>query len=245
MHIVYRMAPDKTADKERKKDMDFLKELLGEELFKQFESKVNEHNGNEANKDKQIKIANLASGEYVGKGKYEALDALLKGKETELATANGLIEQLKKDTKGNEELQGKITQYESTVADLQGKLQETEIKYAFELMLMDAGVTDKDEREFLTYKYQNKLKEEGKTLELDENKHIKGAEGIVESMKTMRPKAFESAGTGRLKVLGDNRLPEGSGEVTVTKDQFLKMGYEERLKLKQDNEELYKQLTKK
>ena len=108
--------------------MEFLKELLGEELYKQVESKINEHNGNEANKDNQIKIGNLGKGEYVGKAKYDALDALLKGKETELTTANGLIEQLKKDTKGNEELQGKITQYETTVADLQSQLQETKIK---------------------------------------------------------------------------------------------------------------------
>ena len=90
--------------------MEFLKELLGEALYQQIESKINEHNGNEANKDNQIKIGNLGKGDYVGKAKYDALDALLKGKEAELTTANGLIEQLKKGTKGNEELQGKITQ---------------------------------------------------------------------------------------------------------------------------------------
>ena len=192
--------------------MEFLKEILGEELYAQFASKVNEYNGNEANQGKQVKVANLGSGEYVGKGKYDALDAALKGKETELATANGLIEQLKQGTKGNEELQGKITQYESTVADLQAQLEEAERKYAFELLLMDSGVTDKDEREFLAYKYASKLAEEGKTLELDENKHIKGAEGIVESLKTMRPKAFETAGAGIKKVLGDNRLPDSEGD---------------------------------
>ena len=64
--------------------MEFLKEILGEELYKQFEEKINAHNGDEANKDKQIKLANLSSGEYVGKGKYDALDELLKGKTTEL-----------------------------------------------------------------------------------------------------------------------------------------------------------------
>lgn len=42
--------------------MEFLKEILGEELFNQVASKINEHNGNEANKDKQIKVANLGSG---------------------------------------------------------------------------------------------------------------------------------------------------------------------------------------
>ncbi len=49
--------------------MEFLKEILGEELYKQFEEKINAYNGNEANKDKQVKLANLSSGEYVGKGK--------------------------------------------------------------------------------------------------------------------------------------------------------------------------------
>ena len=39
--------------------MEFLKEVLGEELYKQVESKINEHNGNEANEDNQIKIGNL------------------------------------------------------------------------------------------------------------------------------------------------------------------------------------------
>lgn len=91
--------------------MEFLKQVLGDDLFKQVETKLNEHNGAEENKENQIKLGNLGGGEYVGKGKYEALQELLKGKETELTSANDLISQLKKDTKGNEELQGKITTY--------------------------------------------------------------------------------------------------------------------------------------
>ena len=77
--------------------MDFLKEILGEELYSKVASKVNEHNGNEANKDKQIKVANLGNGEYVGKAKYDALQTLLDGKTTELTTANDLIADLKKE----------------------------------------------------------------------------------------------------------------------------------------------------
>ena len=45
------------------KDMEFLKEILGEELYKQVETAINAHNGNEANKEKQIKIGNLGTGE--------------------------------------------------------------------------------------------------------------------------------------------------------------------------------------
>ena len=47
--------------------MEFLKAILGEELYNQFISKINEFNGDEANKDKQIKLANLTDGAYVSK----------------------------------------------------------------------------------------------------------------------------------------------------------------------------------
>ena len=205
--------------------MEFLKELLGAELFAQIESKINEHNGNEANKDKQIKIGNLASGEYVGKGKYEALEALLKGKETELTTANGLIEQLKKGTKGNEELQGKITQYETTVSDLQAQLQETKIKSAIKVGLLAEKCTDVD---YVTYKLMESLKEKGETLTLDENDNIKGWNDRLSGLKTQLPTHFESS-TGQKKVLGDNRLPDGDGERKTEPSSLaeaLKMQYE-------------------
>jgi len=195
----------KTKAKERK-GMEFLKEVLGEELFNQFVEKINSHNGNEANQNNQIKIGNLGSGEYVGKGKYDALNELLKGKETELTTANGLIAELKKGTKGNEELQGKITTYETQVADLQAELQETKIKSAIKVALLSEKAVDVD---YLTFKLNEKLKEKGETLELDENENIKGWEDKLSGLKTQFPTMFESA-SGDKKVMGDNRLPEGN-----------------------------------
>jgi len=229
--------------------MEFLKEIYGDKAltYDEFVQAINAHNGAEGNKDKQIKLENINSGNYVSKLKYEDIVAQLSGKDTELTNANNLIAELKKASKGNEDMQKKFTDYESENARLQKELQEAESKYAFEVMLMDAGVTDKDEREFLAYKYESKLKEEGKSLELDENKHIKGAEGIVESLKTMRPKAFETASTGKegYQVLGDNKLP-GNDDRTVipTKEQFGSMDYEARVALKQQNEQVYRQLAK-
>lgn len=142
--------------------MDFLKEILGDELFQQVTSKLNEYNGNEANKDKQIKLANLATGEYVGKGKYEALNAQLTGKDTELQSANGLIEQLKKATKDDEGLQSKISEYEKQNADLQKELVETKVKAAIKVALLSEKAVDVD---YLTFKLKEKLKEKGETLE--------------------------------------------------------------------------------
>lgn len=54
-----------------KETMEFLKDILGEDLYKQVTDAVNAHNGKPENKDKQVKIADLGSGQYVDKGKYD------------------------------------------------------------------------------------------------------------------------------------------------------------------------------
>ena len=188
--------------------MEFLKEILGEELFNQFKEKIDTFNGDEANKDKQIKLANLGTGDYVGKGKFDALNELLTGKQTELDTANGLIAELKKGAKGNEEMQGKITQYESTVAELQAQLQETKIKSAIKVALLSEKAVDVD---YLTYKLNEKLKEKGENLELDENDNIKGWDEKLSELKTQFPTMFESATAGGKKVM-ENKLPSGNDD---------------------------------
>lgn len=218
--------------------MDFLKEILGDELFAQIAEKINAHNGNEANKDKQIKLANLGTGEYVGKGKHDALQALFDGQKTELDKANGLIAELKKGTKGNEELQGKITGYETTVAELQKALAETKIKGALKVALLSAKALDID---YLTYKINEKLRGEGKTLELDENENIKGWDDLLAGLKTQHPTMFESAMGGKID---PNLLPgRNNGNTGVTQEDFNKMGYQSRLKLKQEQPEVYAQMT--
>lgn len=221
--------------------MEFLKQVLGDDLFKQVETKLNEHNGAEENKENQIKLGNLGGGEYVGKGKYEALQELLKGKETELTSANDLISQLKKDTKGNEELQGKITTYEGQVADLQKQLADTKLKSAIKVALLSAKAVDVD---YLTFKLNESLKEKGETLELDENDNIKNWDARLETLKTTFPAMFNSGdgGEGGYKPLEGGKLPNSSTDKVVTKEQFKAMTYEERVKLKKDNEKLYEQL---
>lgn len=181
--------------------MEFLKEILGDELFKQFAEKVNAYNGDEANKDKQIKLANLTSGEYVGKGKHDALQALFDGQKTELEQANGLIAELKKGTKGNEELQGKITGYETQVADLQKQLKETKKASAIKVALLSEKALDVG---YLTYKLNEKLNAEGKSLELDENDNIKDWKTYSDGLKTQFPNMFESSSQ---KKIDENKLP--------------------------------------
>lgn len=202
--------------------MEFLKAILGDELYAQFAEKLNAYNGDAANKDKQIKLANLGGGEYVGKGKYDALQAMLDGKETELTTANGLIAELKKGTKGNEELQGKITGYETQVSQLQAELEKTKLENAIQLALRDAKAVDPD---YLAFKLREKYKPE--ELTLDENGKVKGMDDKLAGLKTQFPAQFEGAGG---KKVVENRLPEnqntGGNSEPKSLEDALKLAYE-------------------
>lgn len=212
--------------------MDFLKEILGDELFLQFKQKVDAFNGDEANKDRQIKLANLNTGDYIGKGKYDALQALLDGKTSELDTANNLIADLKKSNKGDEELQGKITTYEGQVQQLQQELEQTKLESAIKVALLEAKATDID---YLTFK----LKQKGE-LKLDEKGHIEGWQEKLDGLKVQCPNQFESTAT---KKINPNKLEDGDpNNQTLTKSDFLKKPYAERAKFAQENPDAFKEL---
>ena len=199
--------------------MEFLKAILGDALYAQLETALNAYNGNEANKDKQVKLANLADGEYVGKGKYDALQAQLNGKTTELDTANNLIAELKKGTKNDEGLQEKITGYESQVTQLQAELEKTRLDNAIQLALRDAKAVDPD---YLAYKLHEKYKPE--ELTLDESGKVKGMEDKLSGLKTQFPNQFESAES---KKIIENKLDEGEPGETEPKnlEDALKLAY--------------------
>lgn len=200
--------------------MDFLKEILGEELFAQFAEKINAHNGNEANKDNQIKIANLGGGEYVSKAKHDALQALFDGKEKELTAANGLIEGFQKSQKDNEAVQGQITAYQDQVKQLQAQLVQTQIDSGLKIAFMEAGGTDID---FLIWKA--KQGNDGKSLELGEDGKIKGINDLISGLKTSAPNHFKKAGGVKVE---ENPLPDGGkrDEAPKTLADALRMQYE-------------------
>lgn len=218
--------------------MEFLKEILGEELYKQFEQAVNAYNGNEANKDKQIKLANLTEGGYVSKDKYTSLETDLSGKTSELEKANGLIEELKKSTGKDEGLQQKITDYEAEIENLKKENETLKTDNALKFALAAAGAVDVD---YLVFK----AKEKGE-IKLGDDGKIKGEADLISGLKTQLPSMFGASNNqqqnNNRKVL-ENNLPGGDKDKTVTKEQFLKMGYNERMKLKEENPELFKQLN--
>ena len=154
----------------------------------------------------------------------------------QLGEANALIEELKKSTKGQEELQSKITNYEAQIAELNKQIAETQIDGEINVGLLAAGVKPED----IDY-VKFKLKAKGE-LSMDDKGKVKGLDDLIAALKTQLPAHFTGEGKKTIIV---NNLPGGDGgDTTITKEQFLKMGYNERLKLKQDNEQLYRQLAK-
>ena len=194
--------------------MEFLKTIFGDKplTFDEFVNAVNAHNGNEANAKNQIKIGNLGNGEYVGKGKYDALETTLASKTTELETANNLIAELKNGTKGNEEMQGKIKEYETvTIPELQKKLAETQIESEAKIALLGARAKDID---YLMFK----LKASGKPLELGEDGKIKNMDNMIEDLKTQLPTQFETGVPGGGFEIDPNTLQHGDGAETEPKN---------------------------
>ena len=216
--------------------MDFLKALFGDKAitYTELEQAINAHNGNEANAANQIKVGNLGGGDYVGKAKYDALQAVLSGKEGELATANNLIADLKKTAKGDEMLQGKVAAYETQVAQLQAKLNETLIDSGLRIAFLEAGGTDID---YLIYKAKN-----GDTKpELGDDQKIRGIEDIVSGLKTSSPAHFKKDSTVNIDA---QPLPTSNNDRPgITKEDFAKMGYQSRLKLKQEQPDVYAEMT--
>jgi hypothetical protein len=214
--------------------MDFLKEILGEELFNQIAERINAHNGNEANKENQIKIGNLASGDYVGKGKHGDLQARFDSQGEELRQAKSLIAELQKATKGDEALQNKVTEFQNQAVQLQKKLNETLIESGLRIAFMEAGGVDID---YLIWKA--KTDNGGKALELGEDQKVKGIDDIVSGLKTSSPTHFKKGGNG-VKV-EENPLPK-SEPGGMTRAEFMRKPYAERAAFASENPEAYKNL---
>lgn len=154
----------------------------------------------------------------------------------QLTEANALIAEMKKSTKGQEELQGKVAAYEQQIATLQAQLEETQIDADVHVELLAAGVKP-DDIDYVMYK----LKAKGK-LERGEDGKIRDMDDKIAALKTQLPGQF--AGEKKKTIL-EQKLPESDpGDRTVTKEEFSRMGYNAKVELRANNPELYSQLTK-
>lgn len=140
-----------------------------------------------------------------------------------------LIEELKASNAGNEGLQGKITEYETKVQNLENELQQTKIESALKVALLEANVTDVD---YLTFK----IKEKGE-VKLGDDGKIKGIDDTIAALKTQFPQHFASESK---KKIDENKLPDGEDKGDGwTKKDILSKPYNERLAMYQENPEAF------
>jgi hypothetical protein len=157
------------------------------------------------------------------------------GKVAELTEAQNLIAELKKASKGQEDLQGKITNYETQVQQLQTENQRIKVEAEAKVGLLAAKAVDVD---YLLFK----LKEKGE-LELDDQGKIKGWDDKIAALKTQLPTQFEAEAK---KNIIENKLPgDDSGGDAITRESLLKKPYAERMKFYNDNPEVYKSIMNK
>lgn len=216
-----------------------LEELLKEqpEALKAINDALEKVNAGQEDKLKHVRFADLSEGGYVSKDKYSSLETDLTGKTTELEKANKLIEELKKSAGKDEATQQKIATYETEIADLKKENADLKTENALKFALVAAGAVDVD---YLVFK----AKEKGE-IKLTEDGKIKGEDDLITGLKTQHPAMFQAPNNNQQnnrKIL-ENNLPNGDNDKTVTKEQFLKMGFNERMKLKEENPDLFKQLN--
>lgn len=166
-------------------------------------------------------------------GKLKTDHDALVTKDTE---SQKLIAELQKATKGQEAVQGKITEYEANIQKLNEELTKTKIESATKIALLGAGAKATD-IDYLIFKLSS---DADWKAELDDNGNVKGIDDKIKGMKTQFPSQFEA---GTQKKIEEHRLPDDNNEAKVTKEQFAKMGYQQKLKMFNENPDLYNELS--
>lgn len=166
--------------------MEFLKEILGDK-YPEFEAAIKAYNEDPENKDKQIKLANLGTGEYVSKAKYSSMELERDNYKTQLTTAQDSLKAF--EGVDVENLKGEIT---TLSTQLQNK--ETE----FNNKLAEIEYNSNLETFFSSYKFTSELAKKAaieefkkKELKMDNGKFL-GGEDFMKELKESNPTAFES-----------------------------------------------------
>ncbi|MGG7160233.1 phage scaffolding protein [Clostridium baratii] len=163
--------------------------------------------------------------------RYNKLKGQKEDLEGQLNTANSTIKDLKKNNVDNEELQKTIKQHEDTIktqkAEYESKVRNLTLDSAINSALTKAKAKHSDLLASKIDRDKLVINEDGTVTGLDEQ-----LKGFKETYKDM----FEVTLGG-----GTPANPEFK-PTTITKEQFNKMGYLERVKLNQDNPELYNSL---
>lgn len=147
-----------------------------------------------------------------------------------------LIAKLQKTTQGQEDVQKQITEYKQTIQKLQEEAQEAKTESALKIGLLSAGAKAGD-IDYLIFKMSH---DSDWKPELGDDGQVKGLDEKLKGLKTQYPNQFE---TTSQKKVEEKKLDKPDNDSKVTKEDFAKMGYQAKLKLFNENPDLYKQLN--
>lgn len=166
-------------------------------------------------------------------GKLKADHDALVQKDTE---SQKLIADLQSATKGQEDVQKQIAEYQAQIAKQDEELKQAKIESAMKIGLLSEGAKASD-IDYLLYKMNH---DSDWKPELDDNGQVKGLDDKVKGLKTQFPAQFEVSAQ---KKIDEKKLEKPDNKDTTTKEEFNKMGYQARLKLFNENPDLYNELS--
>lgn len=200
-----------------------LKELLGEELYSQVTEKLG---------DKKIMVDD---GNFIPKSRFDQVNQAKKDLEVQLKDRDTQLADLSKNNKDNENLLNQIKDLQAlnkqTTTDYENKINQIQFDYALDGALTNAK--SKNNKAIKALLDMNSIKyQEGKL------------EGLQEQIETLQKDAsylFDLNNTPS-NTGGIGNFGRG-GKVSITKEDFNKMSYNDRVKLYNENPEMYTELS--
>ena len=210
--------------------MEFLKEVLGEG-YEAFAQAVKQYN--EKSPDKAVKLANLSEGGYVSKEKYAALEAEAGGYKEQLTGLREDLQKLQEEGGGKAELNNKLSalqeKYDADMAAFTEKLAALKLETAVDNALFKAGAVDSD---------LVKVKLDMGQIRLAESGEVEGLEEQLGNVKRDYGFLFQSAP----RVTGAKPAEPSPAPAAMTREEYQKLGYEERVRLKTERPEIFKEI---
>lgn len=169
---------------------------------------------------------------YVPKSRFDEVNEAKKQAEALITERDNQISELKKSEGANDELKKQIEQLQAENAKNAETLKQTKIDSAIALALKDAGA--RNIKAVLPFITANELNEDGTVKGLDEQiKSLKESENSF--LFNSEKKTDVNKLAGATPVVGAKTTANG----TITKEQFNRMNYKQRVELKLNQPDVY------
>ena len=174
---------------------------------------------------------------YVPKSRFDEVNEAKKQAEALITERDNQISELKKSEGANDELKKQIEQLQAENAKSAETLKQTKIDSAIALALKDAGA--RNIKAVLPFITANELNEDGTVKGLDEQiKSLK--EGENSFLFNSEKKTDVTKLAGATPVVGAKNTANGA----ITKEQFNRMNYKQRVELKLNQPDVYDNFVK-